>query len=252
MTWNRASTTFVGASAHHTAGTNNYSQGEVPWILRGIYTYHVQGQHWGDVVGGHAYHFNKELFGVSVLGNFDTGQPSSAAVDTVSRVIAWKFTEHGIDPHGAFQRHGDNPNGQWFPTIVGHRDAGSTSCPGQNLYELLPYIRNHINDYKPHGGGAIGAKFDASGSRGGPPGWPITEEIKGLRNGSAFQRFQDVQVHWSAATGAWPTKNGSGPQNAWAAQVWENGRLGYPTRDKQTTSDGQRQWFQGGFIVLRR
>src|SRR6478736_4109920 len=29
-------------------------------------------------------------------------------------------------------------------TIYGHRDAQLTSCPGQNLYNLLPYLRTRV------------------------------------------------------------------------------------------------------------
>jgi hypothetical protein len=29
-------------------------------------------------------------------------------------------------------------------TIAGHRDAGVTSCPGKNLYSLLPQIKTMV------------------------------------------------------------------------------------------------------------
>ncbi len=51
--------TVTGAVVHHTAGTNSYSQSQVPGIMRGIWYYHVQSQGWCDV----AYNFFVDRFG---------------------------------------------------------------------------------------------------------------------------------------------------------------------------------------------
>jgi hypothetical protein len=31
-----------------------------------------------------------------------------------------------------------------FPTIIGHRDVGSTSCPGQIFYDMFPLLRRSV------------------------------------------------------------------------------------------------------------
>ena len=145
------------AVIHHTAGANDYSQTDVPAILRGIYRYHTQTLGWADigynllvdrfgrifegrhggierpVVGAHASGYNSGSVGVAALGCFDDscrgGAVSSAMLDALDQVVAWKFARHGIDPYGTSQEGSTR-----LPTIVGHRDVGSTACPGGELY----------------------------------------------------------------------------------------------------------------------
>ncbi|TGJ97748.1 hypothetical protein DLJ96_07460 [Actinotalea fermentans ATCC 43279 = JCM 9966 = DSM 3133] len=160
MRWTPQIGVVKGAVIHHTAGTNNYTAANVPSILRGIYTYHAQSRGWGDigynflvdkfggiwegrsggidraVIGAHASGFNSELFGVSVMGNYQEVAVPQAAVSSVSRVVAWKLALHGVHPEGTAV-----VNGVRRPTVVGHRDVGQTSCPGAYLYPLLGSIR---------------------------------------------------------------------------------------------------------------
>jgi hypothetical protein len=39
--------------------------------------------------------------------------------------------------------------------IYGHRDVGSTACPGDIVYAMLPDIRNEVNDKLYGGGGSV-------------------------------------------------------------------------------------------------
>jgi hypothetical protein len=43
-------------------------------------------------------------------------------------------------------RHGRD-RGWWIPTLGGHRDApgAETACPGDNVYDLLPALRNEVS-----------------------------------------------------------------------------------------------------------
>lgn len=149
-----------GAVVHHTAGTNDYSRSDVPKILRGIYSYHVQTRGWNDIgynvlidkwgriwegraggldkaiVGAHAYGVNDETFGISALGDYDVTAPSDAMVGHIERFIAWKLGVHHVDPT---QR--GTIGGIWRPTVLGHRNVNQTACPGRYLYARMDEIR---------------------------------------------------------------------------------------------------------------
>lgn len=56
-------------------------------------------------------------------------------------LLARKYHVHEI-PAGASRR--VRHDGRSYPTTCGHRDAGRTSCPGQQLYAPLPAIRRQI------------------------------------------------------------------------------------------------------------
>ncbi|MGW1716106.1 peptidoglycan recognition protein family protein [Streptomyces sp. NPDC002156] len=165
---------------HHSAGTNDYTCAESAAIIRGIYTYHVKTNGWKDigynflvdkcgtifegrkggvdkaVLGAHAYGFNTQTTGVSVLGNYSEVAPPTAVLTSVARVAAWKLGMYGVSPTatttltaGAAGNSTYNPR-TWstgaqlnFPTIFGHGDSYATECPGTNLYAKLPTIRTY-------------------------------------------------------------------------------------------------------------
>ncbi len=81
---------------HHTASSNDYTEADVPRLLRGFYAYHVKSNGWSDlgynfvvdrfgriwegrhggttrpVIGSHAGGFNTGTVGISVIGTYDT------------------------------------------------------------------------------------------------------------------------------------------------------------------------------------
>ncbi|HEX4902784.1 MAG TPA: DUF4214 domain-containing protein [Acidimicrobiales bacterium] len=161
---------------HHTAtNTEPYAAADVPNIIRGFWRYHVGTRGWCDVaynffvdrfggvwegrqggitkaiVGGHTYGFNSDTTSVSQIGNFQEQVPSNAMTTSTSRLVGWKLGYHGLDPQGSTtvtNRTGSTfkgvPNGGQVPVRVvsGHRDLGTTSCPGQHTYATLPTIRS--------------------------------------------------------------------------------------------------------------
>ncbi|MBD8868724.1 FG-GAP-like repeat-containing protein [Nocardioides donggukensis] len=153
---------------HHTVNANNYSRSDVPGILRSIYAYHTQTRGWSDVgynflvdrfgriwegraggvgrpvVGAHTAGYNDYAFAMSAIGNFELVQPSAAMLDAYGKLMAWKLSLHGIDASDSSQRVGSRT----FPAINGHRDAGSTACPGRYLYARLGQIRNLADGYQ--------------------------------------------------------------------------------------------------------
>ncbi|HVM10399.1 MAG TPA: N-acetylmuramoyl-L-alanine amidase, partial [Acidimicrobiales bacterium] len=92
------------------------------------------------VTGAHTANNNSGTVGVAVLGDFSSVAPTRAAVSAVEQTFAWKADRHEIDVLGSTQ---------WSTgvrsTLIGHRDASATACPGARLYELLPSIRSNVN-----------------------------------------------------------------------------------------------------------
>jgi hypothetical protein len=146
---------------HHTVNANNYTRAEVPGILRSIYAYHTKSRGWSDVgynflvdrfgriwegryggvdrpvVGAHTLGYNDDSFAMSAIGNFDIAQPSKAMIQAYGALFAWKLSLHGVNATSTKQF----VTSRNFKAINGHRDAGSTACPGRYLYAKLPEIR---------------------------------------------------------------------------------------------------------------
>lgn len=156
------------AFVHHTVNANGYTKKQVPSIIRGIYAYHTQSRGWSDVgynflvdrfgriwegraggvdrpvVGAHTLGYNDYAFAMSAIGNFETAQPTAALIDAYARLFAWKLSLHGIAGGATRQVVGSRT----FPAINGHRDAGSTACPGRHLYAKLGQIRSLTASYQ--------------------------------------------------------------------------------------------------------
>ena len=145
---------------HHTVNANDYTRDQVPALMRGIYAYHTRSKGWSDigynfvvdrfgriwegryggvaraVVGAHTLGYNDAAFAMSALGNFDVTSPSQAMLDAYAALFAWKLSLHGVSAAGQ-----QTVSGRTFQVVSGHRDAGSTACPGQYLYARLGDIR---------------------------------------------------------------------------------------------------------------
>ncbi|MDD7962152.1 LGFP repeat-containing protein [Microbacterium thalli] len=83
-------------------------------------------------------------------------------------------------------------------------------------------------------------------------GMPTSKENCGLIGGGCYQYFTGGQMHWSPATGAWPTSGAVA--TAWGRVSWERGSLGYPTSGLNCglRDGGCFQHFQGGDIHVSR
>lgn len=118
-----------------------------------------------DVIGAHDGH-NSGSMGVSCMGYFHTPynhDPTSSMLDSLGELFAWKCDQRDIDPLGSGWYHG---YGGTMDTIYGHRQVGSTACPGDNLYSLLPSIRSDVDDRLSGGGGATVLDTDSALTRG--------------------------------------------------------------------------------------
>ncbi|MBE8146124.1 N-acetylmuramoyl-L-alanine amidase [Brevibacterium casei] len=81
------------------------------------------------VIGAHVAGHNSGTFGISVLGTYNGSAPPKKTRDAVAAAIAWKFSLNGLTASKS--------------TLVGHRDLGSTDCPGDAFYAKLGEIRKH-------------------------------------------------------------------------------------------------------------
>ncbi|MGL4174824.1 MAG: FG-GAP-like repeat-containing protein [Dermatophilaceae bacterium] len=163
--------TMRAAVVHHTAGSNSYTQAQVPGILRGIYAYHVTTLGWCDIgyqflvdrfgriyegrygsiagnpSGAHARGFNSATFGVASIGDNTSLSGSSRVLDAYARVIAWKAALNGIDPVESVTLtsagNDQYPAGSTVTVsrVTGHRALNSTACPGGALWAQVPTIR---------------------------------------------------------------------------------------------------------------
>lgn len=98
---------------------------------------------WG-VVGAHAKNNNAASCGICLIGDFDTGSPTDAALTSLTALLAWKANRHHIDAlgHDAYiDIHGTH---RTYPNICGHRQVGHTLCPGKRLTSQLPALRTEV------------------------------------------------------------------------------------------------------------
>ncbi|MDR1393704.1 MAG: FG-GAP-like repeat-containing protein [Bifidobacteriaceae bacterium] len=155
-----------GAIIHHQAGSNNYTEEQVPGIIRSIQSWHMDANHWDDigynflvdkygglwegrqggitsnVVGAHATDFNTGSTGVCFLGDMDAAEPSQEALDQAGKLVAWRLSLAGLtDLHGK-TTYPKDPKQALKPVVAGHRDVNATACPGKYLYAKLDQIRH--------------------------------------------------------------------------------------------------------------
>ncbi|MFC4124092.1 alpha/beta hydrolase-fold protein [Nocardia rhizosphaerae] len=97
--------------------------------------------------------------------------------------------------------------------------------------------------------GFILDKYAAMGFENSPLGFPVAGEAP-LKDLGRYSRFEGGNIYWSPLSGAWAVRNGQ-IADAWGAQGFENGRLGYPVSDEFTVPGGIQQNFQTGFIVVK-
>lgn len=149
---------------HHTAGEFGTCDEYVTWV----YNYHTFGPDhgWGDVgyqllvceedgvvtiyegrysgstdlardafssiwvIGAHVSGYNTGNVGISLVGDFSSTAPSADELETVIRVAVRVYYETGLSDTSG---------------LYGHRDLGSTECPGDELYSQLDRVRERIN-----------------------------------------------------------------------------------------------------------
>lgn len=149
----------TAVTVHHTAGNTSDCDTYIAWVAN----YHIfgEGHGWGDIgyqmmvcedaaglhiyegrmctsnddfssmwcIGAHASGYNDGYVGISLVGDFTSVSPTVSELDTLTAVVARVMFEADIDSSD----------------LYGHRDFGSTECPGDELYALLPDMEATID-----------------------------------------------------------------------------------------------------------
>ncbi len=166
------------AVVHHTESANAYTAEQSAGIVLAITKFHRDTRGWNDVgynflvdrfgtifegraggvdqpvIGAHAQGFNSISTGISIIGSFMAVEPPAAAVDAVARLIGWRLPLAGIPVSGQVTvTSGGGSLSRYrsgvkvtLDRICGHRDVGSTDCPGDRLYVDLPSLRAKTRD----------------------------------------------------------------------------------------------------------
>ncbi len=285
----RYGTGIRAAVLHHTAGSNDYSPSESAGIVKAIYTYHSKTLGWCDIAynalvdkygqvfegsaGGltkpvEAFHtggFNRNTWGVAMLGDFDDVPPTPIQLHTVGRLLGWRLGMDGVDPKStvALESAGSHyttfPAGAVadLPAIFTHRDVGNTDCPGNAAYALMDEIRDiasHFNDppeelIKALEGSEIYRHWQAIGGMNSVLGAPTSPETD-AEGGARFAGFARGAMYWSPATGPQPVTGAI--YNAWASLSYERGPLGLPTSAEIQEPLQITQNFQHGSLNFER
>jgi hypothetical protein len=92
---------------------------------------------WGSlwVIGAHVGDNNTDNVGISTIGTYTDEAPDAETLAALKAHAARTAYEIGLTDTSL---------------IVGHRDWASTECPGQELYDLLPEIREHVQQCIDH------------------------------------------------------------------------------------------------------
>ena len=297
MSWDPEYARAGHVVVHHTAGTNSYSAGQSASIVRGIYYYHAVVLDWGDIgynflvdkfgtvfegrsgsvaapagkmsVGAHARGVNTGTMGISMMGDYSTVSPSDAQLSSVGKMAGWFLKRAGIsDVTGWAGLHvwtteryqaGSTIS---MPRILGHRDVGYTTCPGNVGYSKLGTIRAiaEAQGSSPQGGSSGAPSTVPQDHPGavalrsalGANGWigAATSGVQASTKGGVFQSFEHGVGYWSPATGAQFV--GEPVLSAWGAYGYQTGSMGYPRSGGVVGVGGSRhQIFEGGIAYWR-
>ncbi|SEH57445.1 Uncharacterized conserved protein, contains LGFP repeats [Mycolicibacterium rutilum] len=276
---------------HHTAGSNEYAPEDSAGIVRSIYEYHTRTLGWCDIAynalvdkygqvfegraggmdrpveGAHTGGFNRDTWGVAMMGNFEVVPPTPIQVRTTGRLLGWRLGLDRIDPRGqavlpsaggSFSKFpvGATPT---LPAIFTHRDVGVTECPGNAAYALMDHIRDIAARFnQPPGpddlaeslrGGAIFARWEAMGGMNSPLGRPTSLEAAGDRD-ARYVTFEHGAVYWSPPSGPQPVVGEI--YRAWGTLGFERGALGLPTSAEIHEPQWIVQNFQHGTLNFDR
>lgn len=224
---------------HHTAGSNNYTPAQAAGIVRGIWDYHANTLGWCDigynalvdkygniyegrkggftkaVQGAHAGGFNQNTWGISMMGNYTSVNPSQDTIDAVGQLAGWRAAVAGFDPTGydthvsEGTRYSKFPMGQsvTLPNIFAHRDVGNTTCPGDAGYARMDEIRRIAKrNYDSLGGSAGGSNSNplpaepgGTGTGGTGSGGELGEAVEAVKALSNLSSDNNVTSDTSKA-----------------------------------------------------
>lgn len=216
---------------HHTAGSSPATPDDSAAVVRGIQTYHVEGNGWNDigynflvdpfgqvfegrgggvarnVIGAHALGFNTGSTGVALLGNFEGHAPTPEALDALAGLLAWRLDVGHLDPVSTVRFPSEGAT-YTLRAVSGHRDVNSTDCPGDLLWGELDGVAEATAGiglpklYEPHArrGPDGPVRFTARLSK--PLDWTVT--ITGPNGETAEGSGKGPSVDWTWDTAGMP------------------------------------------------
>lgn len=106
---------------------------------------------WAWVVWAQTAWNNTPSVGISLMGNYNINAPTDASLKSLVALTTALAKKYKINPKATttyFKKSTEVPYLKPYTnyTIAWHEDAWVTSCPGANLYALLPEIRNQVNE----------------------------------------------------------------------------------------------------------
>ncbi|XP_052227247.1 peptidoglycan-recognition protein SC2-like isoform X2 [Dreissena polymorpha] len=127
---------------HHTAMSECHTKDKCAEEMRVIQRFHQVDRGWDDIgynfligedgrayegrawdrIGAHTLGWNNVAIAFSIMGDYSHKLPNDAALDAVHAMIDCGIKLGKITPDYK---------------LYGHRDAGNTECPGQQLYDLI-------------------------------------------------------------------------------------------------------------------
>ena len=159
---------------HHTAvdyGANR-TINDVKKEIQHIYKYHTINRDFGDIgynflidqmgniyewrAGGqwavwmHASNNNVSSIWIALMWNFQNDTPTIEQMESLVNLTTAVSKYYHIDPLGYTYTFSTNTEKEPYvvatknPNIMWHKNVKNTACPGVNLYNLLPKIRNEV------------------------------------------------------------------------------------------------------------
>ncbi|XP_045194511.2 peptidoglycan-recognition protein SC2-like isoform X1 [Mercenaria mercenaria] len=127
---------------HHGASSPCFTKEKCIDKVQGYQNWHMDGHGWNDIgysfvvgedgnvyegrgwdtIGAHTKHYNTVGLAICVIGDFSDHVPNQAALDAVQKMIACGVANNKLVSNY---------------TMLGHRDVGSTACPGTAYYNLI-------------------------------------------------------------------------------------------------------------------
>ncbi|MDA7494831.1 peptidoglycan recognition protein family protein, partial [Candidatus Gracilibacteria bacterium] len=153
-----------GVVIHHTA-TEYESDLQA---IQDIYKFHTLGRKWGDIgynfiigkngeifegraggeksVGAHTKRNNIGNIGIVLIGDYDIHDVPVEQQNSLKNLLVYLGEKYKIDYNKKIYFHEDcieescsaEITSQLHSPIIGHRDSGHTTCPGESVYKLIP------------------------------------------------------------------------------------------------------------------
>jgi hypothetical protein len=241
--------TVQAAYVHHTVSLNDYSPEEAPAIVLAICRFHRNSNGWNDigynalvdkygvlyegraggldqpVMGAQAQGYNAQSTGIASIGDHRAVGATPEELQAMAAFIRWKLEVSGVPTSGRVTLVSAGGPTNRFPSgrrvtverVLGHRDTGSTECPGELLYDQLDELRAMVGSGAPVSG--FGSRLAAvlgattvdyrqdtavSGRLGSADGSPLAAQPVEVQVHTGV-RWQTVRTATTGADGAFVT-----------------------------------------------